>query len=391
MRNTLFQKIKNKLKFYIKCLKSYKGILKIFYKLNKHKGRIDLYFNHSLGGGAEIFFEEQLKEQDTLTLCIRPYENDFYTINLYEKGIKAPNFIFKNFDYLIQKFRKLKINIFINNLVDYKQIKNIIKFITELKNNNPVYLMLHDYYCICPSLCLLNIEEKFCELPELSVCKTCYPTTPIPVLEQEIRNEFKDIEQWRDLWFKFLSEYIDEITVFSKSSKEILTKVYPDLEHKVKVKPHVVKSLEKIPFKKNNEINIAVLGNLNLIQKGKNIITQMAAVIEKTNLTNVKITVIGNYNEQNHIKVTGHYNREDVRNLLIENETDIIFISSICPETYSYTTSEAISSGLPVACFNIGAPAERVKLYDKGLIISQINPQIALDEIINFTKTLYYS
>jgi hypothetical protein len=36
----------------------------------------------------------------------------------------------------------------------------------------------------------------------------------------------------------------------------------------------------------------------------------------------------------------------------------------------------------PLAVFDLGAPAERVKRYDKGLIIKKIDAQFALGEII---------
>ncbi|HNW25912.1 MAG TPA: glycosyltransferase [Candidatus Gastranaerophilaceae bacterium] len=61
-------------------------------------------------------------------------------------------------------------------------------------------------------------------------------------------------------------------------------------------------------------------------------------------------------------------------------------IPSIWPETFSYTTAEAMMLKYPVACFDIGAPAQRVKNYDKGVVISKIDAQTALDEIVNFLR-----
>ena len=63
---------------------------------------------------------------------------------------------------------------------------------------------------------------------------------------------------------------------------------------------------------------------------------------------------------------------------------DIYLIPSVCPETFSYTTEEAMTMGLPVACYDLGAPAERVKKYKKGLIISKIDAQTTLKEIEQF-------
>ena len=69
-----------------------------------------------------------------------------------------------------------------------------------------------------------------------------------------------------------------------------------------------------------------------------------------------------------------------------ENLIDIILIPSICPETFSYTISEAMEMGLPVACFNIGAQAERVSKYSKGLVLNKIDARKTIDEIVCFVK-----
>lgn len=53
------------------------------------------------------------------------------------------------------------------------------------------------------------------------------------------------------------------------------------------------------------------------------------------------------------------------------NNIDIVFIPSIWPETFSYTTSEAMMMGLPVACFDMCAPAERVKNLRKNLLLKK--------------------
>ena len=67
---------------------------------------------------------------------------------------------------------------------------------------------------------------------------------------------------------------------------------------------------------------------------------------------------------------------------------DIVFIPSIWPETFSYTTSEAISMGMPIACFDMGAPAQRVGDYEHGLVLPQINPEKNLKQITEFIKSI---
>ena len=74
---------------------------------------------------------------------------------------------------------------------------------------------------------------------------------------------------------------------------------------------------------------------------------------------------------------------------IIEAEKiDLIFIPSVWPETFSYTAQEAIEMGMPVAVFDLWAPAERVKKYSKGLIIEKIDAEYALRKILGFTSEM---
>ena len=108
------------------------------------------------------------------------------------------------------------------------------------------------------------------------------------------------------------------------------------------------------------------------------------ASIRKQN-QNINIIIIGSTSRHvKGIRKTGKFSRDELADHIENNDIDIIFIPSVWPETFSYTTEEAMKTGLPVAVFDIGAPAERVRNYSKGLIISKIDASTALEEIITF-------
>ena len=67
-------------------------------------------------------------------------------------------------------------------------------------------------------------------------------------------------------------------------------------------------------------------------------------------------------------------------------DIDMVFVPSVCPETFSYTAQEAMNMQMPTAVFNLGAPAERVKQYEKGLVISQISAEKALRKMLAWVK-----
>ena len=105
--------------------------------------------------------------------------------------------------------------------------------------------------------------------------------------------------------------------------------------------------------------------------------------IERENL-DVRIKLIGtSYIDINSpvFSQTGAYTRGAIPRLTLENDIDVFLIPSIWPETFSYTTEEIMHMQMPVMCFDIGAPAERVKKYDKGYIIPEISAQSIIDTI----------
>lgn len=62
------------------------------------------------------------------------------------------------------------------------------------------------------------------------------------------------------------------------------------------------------------------------------------------------------------------YERSQLPDLVEQQQIDVFFLTSIWPETFSFTCSEIISMDVPLICFDMGAPVERTKQYDKGLV-----------------------
>jgi hypothetical protein len=59
--------------------------------------------------------------------------------------------------------------------------------------------------------------------------------------------------------------------------------------------------------------------------------------------------------------VHGAYRREDIPGLVARYGIDRWLIPSVWPETFSYTTHEALATGLPVWCFDLGAQGAAVR------------------------------
>ncbi|MFA7659071.1 MAG: glycosyltransferase [Candidatus Gastranaerophilaceae bacterium] len=390
----LFEKVfsKDKVEVFFRGIRVYQKKINIDFrpKLNINAKEITLWVDHFAGGGAEFYFKNKLNELDEkdFVLRLQPIELGFYKFSIYGKNIQT-QMTFKTLEEVKTFLSELeKFDVVVNNLCGYPDIGAVFDFIRGLKNKNKITMMLHDYYSVCPGIFLLNEKTEFCNIPAAEKCRECFSKNPniAPIFKKQ----FADIHSWRNMWSDFYTNCTNEIIVFSESSRNILKKAYPHLESKMKIEPHKILEFKKIKKtlqkEKKEVINIAVLGNANAIYKGKKIITRMASLIKEKGIKDVKITVIGEYEGKNDVTATGKYDREDLPELLTAHGADIVFVPSVCPETYSYTTSEAMTLGMPVACFDVGASPERVKKYEKGLVISKIDAQTALDEITDFVK-----
>lgn len=71
----------------------------------------------------------------------------------------------------------------------------------------------------------------------------------------------------------------------------------------------------------------------------------------------------------------GRFKREQLPQLLVWKEIDLVLIPSICPETFSYTTNEALQLGYPVLCFALGAQQEAVERLKGGWAIEPCNAE----------------
>ncbi|MNW42157.1 bifunctional 3-demethylubiquinone-9 3-methyltransferase/ 2-octaprenyl-6-hydroxy phenol methylase [compost metagenome] len=368
-------------------LKNIRDFIVMKLSSNSYGKKPILAIDHHIGGGANAYLDSlrmrQIGNGEKVIVVRYDIEKHYYHFNFYygEFSISYRLLNFSDLEKVIQILGCREI--YINELVTYPKLYETFEVIRNLKKISAARLimLLHDYFSICPMTNLLNDKQSFCNLPELETCESCAKNNSFNNYWQ-----YESIQRWRKEW-KSVINSCDEIIAFSGSSAELLEKVYGKVEN-LKVVPHQVDYIPKLNNRRHSHIglNIGLLGILNF-HKGLEIVRQMLHLISSRKL-NVRIILLGssegNLIDSNFVE-TGRYSPESLPRLAIENEIDLFFISSIVPETFSYTTEEAMKMGLPVAVFDLGAPAERVKEYEKGLIISKINADVALDEIIAFS------
>jgi GT2 family glycosyltransferase/2-polyprenyl-3-methyl-5-hydroxy-6-metoxy-1,4-benzoquinol methylase len=369
--------------------------IKILSNLYKFK----IIINHSIGGGANEYLKILVSNEKLIAVVAYDAKSGKYIITFSGRKIEEISFEMKDIKEfeLIIKHINIK-EIIINELVTYPKILDLLDFLIDFKKNNNCInfiFIVHDFFCVCPQYNLLNYEVKYCGVPhDFNYCNDCLKKLN-SLLNNDVSLVLRDypeltIALWREK-FKYLLDHSEKIICFSRSSVDILKRAYLDMiECKLKITPHCVDWVNPVVIKKTSDtINIGVLGHLT-IHKGSLIVDSLAGYIYSHNM-NFRIHIFGNIFVQNKnfengktVVKHGEYEKIDLPKLMETNEIDIILVPSICPETFSYTTEEAIKMELPIAVFDIGAPAERVKSYGKGIILQNQNPEYILRKIYNY-------
>lgn len=347
-----------------------------------------LAFDHNIGGGASAYLDnlrkDKIRSADKMIVIRYDLDNQLFMMRYYYKEYElAYRFVsFADIEKIINIIGVSEI--YINELVTYPNLYEILGQIISLKKKfgAKLIMLLHDYFPICPTINLLDDKQSYCNIPDLKRCESCLKNNPFNSYWQ-----YESMEKWRREW-NILIDSCNQIVAFSNSSAELLQKSYGKLEN-LTIIPHQVNYIPKLKkqHRSSEALNIGLIGILNF-HKGLEVIREILNLIDSKKLK-INITLLGSSEgavQHPNFRETGKYRPESLPRLVLENNIDLFFISSIWPETFSYTTEEAMKMGLPVAVFDLGAPAERVRNYEKGLVISKIDAGAAINEIIEFSK-----
>ncbi len=344
-------------------------------------------FNHSLGGGATAYLEKMGKEilRKGEAFCEIRYNYNIGRLEvIYQYQNSEIKFRVHRLADVFEMIRQISPKeIVINEVVSYLQLYKILEYLINYKKNHDVQLILlgHDFYMVCPTVNLLNDKEQYCGVPDLKKCEECVKNN------NELKYlEFESMKEWRSNWKAFMAA-CDDIVVFSNDSKDIFEKAYGALPN-LHVVPHQIDYLPAIErkYKHTKTLNIGLMGAL-VKHKGLEPVKQALKYIESNHL-DVNLILIGTCAENicsKHFVETGAYTRDMLPNLLFKYDIDVFWIASVWPETFSYTTEEIMTMKFPVMSFDMGAPAERIKKYEKGAII----PSLKAEDVIATARRLY--
>lgn len=354
------------------------------YKPNSHpltrRNAATLIFDHNYGGGTWTYVYNKLINastlpQDAITILAR-YDllSKAHLIEVRKGSDIVETASYKTEERFFQEISKSEYaEIIVNNLVYWPSTAKVLDWVTAYKRSCPtvcVQFKGHDYYSICPGYTLLDEGRRFCGIREDEEgCNACVQNPcGRPVLLDNDNKKVYSVTKWRAMWARFFADTLDVLEVFSESSRKIFAQAYPAVASKIKVIPHEIPSFECH--------NIAIVGHLSL-QKGAEVVRKFCRYADDNHITDIQLYLFG-WNAENvkspHLTEMGEYERHNLPERLKKARIELVFIPSVCPETFCYTAGEAISLGYPVACFDLGGQADQVRHSERGVILYDDSP-----------------
>lgn len=138
------------------------------------------------------------------------------------------------------------------------------------------------------------------------------------------------------------------------------------------------------PIRKE-KYNIGIIGRICCTHKGIFIADKIINIINNNYENKYKFIIIGTSNlHKNNLVVTGEYNNNNIFSLINEHDIDYFLFLSAFEETYSFTLSIALHTGLPIIYNNIGSYSERLANYNNCYPFLEDN----CEDIINILNNI---
>jgi GT2 family glycosyltransferase/glycosyltransferase involved in cell wall biosynthesis len=222
----------------------------------------------------------------------------------------------------------------------------------------PYDCTLHDYYAICPQYHLVDEHGRYCGEPDATGCAACLAKRP--------GQWGLDIGAWRAAFGKLLRG-AERLIAPSGDVAQRIGRYFPDIA--VNVWPHP----EPPPPPAPRVLRVVVLGNLSP-EKGLNVAAACAQDARERRLP-LTFRVLGSTTEpvpqfpDAPLTIHGQYEEGELARLLAAEKADVIWFPAQVPETYSYTLSVALASGLPIVASALGALPERLAQHPRAATV----------------------
>lgn len=325
---------------------------------------IPVYIGHAMGGGAEHDLQDRIlaeKNAGRSVVVLRVGQGHRWKLELITP-LGTTQGLTNDIELIVHLISRLpNLRLVYSCAVGDRDPVELPSVILRLAaERHEIDVLFHDFFPISPNYTLLDKDGIYRGVPVASNPSARYVSHCI----ERPGGRSVPLEDWQNAWGKLLTA-ATTIKVFSNSSRDIVVEAYPCAKKAIQVVPHrMASSVPKIALAPGNidRPTIAVLGNIGF-HKGAAIIQRLSRDLARSRAAD--LVVIGRIDPAFPLSrgtvVHGSYELRDLPGLVKRYGINCWLIPSIWPETFSFTTHEALATGMPVFCFDLGAQADAVR------------------------------
>lgn len=324
-----------------------------------------LFLTHHWGGGTEKHIRDlaELLEPDFEVLILRPTGSDGVSVEWARSGEEWRGYFTLPHGYpkLLNVLKGLGIvRLHVHHVIGMN--RQALQLLEDLRL--PYDFTLHDYYPICPQYTLTLADDRYCGEPAVAGCNACLAERPALW--------GLDIVTWRELFYGLLAG-AERVIVASEDMLARMRRYVPDARYLKLAHPEPPITVPVPRALPCGELKILALGRLSPA-KGLYRLEACAADAKARGLP-LFFRVIGPADwpvrqaPELPLSFSGLYDNAELPLLIGRERPDVIFFPGQCPETYSYTLSYALATGLPIVAPRLGALSERLTDYPQAWLV----------------------
>ncbi|WP_168246474.1 glycosyltransferase [Mameliella sp. LZ-28] len=324
------------------------------------RGPLPVYLAHSMGGGAEVDLERRIAgdlDRIGAAFVIRVGGVFRFTLELHSRRPDGSTGMTSGGTASAPLIAQLLAPVTARQIIyacgvgDPDPVTLPDLLLSLRTPGDALEVLVHDYFPLSPTPSLLEAGETWKGLPDPQTASARHAT-------RRPDGAGVPLSRWRADWGRLVYA-ADRVTCFSEASARLMAQAYAGA--RIEVHPHALHAdVPAIPRPDGPPV-IGVLGSL-APHKGAGVVQRLSRVLTPRDPGLVLLGEIDPaYRLHRPARHHGRYAVEDLPALVDRYGITCWFIPSVWPETFSFTTHEALASGLPVMVFDLGAQGDAVR------------------------------
>lgn len=349
--------------------------------------RFVLLITLALPGGVDRAVAErcrQLRARGLYPLVLRPAAaNDTGRCELWTDAVETTDLDYRTpaeLEALDCLLRRLKLE-----SIEVHHFLHLDPRVIEIVRALPVPydVHVHDYLWICPRVTLIDGSGRYCGEPAAAVCERCIRDHGS---ELDPRISVKALRRRSAEWLG----QARRVVAPSADTAARIGRHFSGVD--VEVRPHTLPTVpdsQPPRARAGDRLKVALIGAVG-VHKGYEVLLACARDALARSLP-LEYVVIGHTQEDaplqqtGRVYVTGRYTDGEAAALIARESPDLAFFPAVWPETWCYALDHALTAGLRVVAFDLGALAERLRgIESAALLPMDFAPPLINDYLLKF-------